>query len=676
MAGRERVSILRWIRRLSAEAGGGSDAQLLNRFAADRDEAAFELLLWRHARLVYGVCLRVLHDEQDAEDAFQATFLALARHAGRIVRRESIAGWLHQVAYRVALTARSRRARRYARENCIAAPEPFSSSTDTPARLENQELRTILDQEIGRLPDRFRAVVVLHYLEGKTVDEAAMLLGCPRGTVASRLARARQRLRLRLAGRGFGDSAGLETLAQANAPPRPLTRIPTLTAAALRYTAKGAAAGNILTPRITTLTQEALRAMFFHKLKTGIFTLTAFVGIVLGGGGLAIGLQRKAGPETDAAGVPAVSNPPAPQKEKEAAGNVPAKMAPTVTVCLPTRRQSAPYQDYNGRLEARQAVDIYPAVGGFVVKVCVKAGTEVKKGDLLFELDPRAALAARQKAEVELALAEAKKKQSDDAMRALSSLPPGQNVVNPQLAKLADQAPTAEAAVKTARLELDRARLDFDATKVPSPMDGQVGRILVSPGSLVFRGPDRATRLTTVSRLDPLGLTFAMDERTFLSLRSLPEKEVKGLGNKLQVRLAGEDGFPREARLDGFADRADPTTGTVTVHGTLPNPRRLLLPGMFATVRMVVGPPRAVLEVPESAIASLGPGTGGSGVFVVGKDNIAKLRQVTLGWLDSGMRVVESGLAADDWVVISPAADRCPDGKRVEPRKITPKETH
>src|SRR5271165_6850786 len=120
MADNEPASILSRIRRISAEVGGASDAQLLERFCARRDEAAFELLVWRHSRLVFGLCRRLLHDLHDAEDAFQATFFALAHHAGRISRHEAVAGWLFRVAYRVALTARGRRGRRTAHETLAA----------------------------------------------------------------------------------------------------------------------------------------------------------------------------------------------------------------------------------------------------------------------------------------------------------------------------------------------------------------------------------------------------------------------------------------------------------------------------------------------------------------------------------------------------------------------------
>src|SRR5262249_40435277 len=155
-----------------------------------------------------------------------------------------------------------------------------SPAAATP--LENQELRRVLDQEIGRLPERFRAAVVLCHLEGKSVDEAARLLGCPRGTVASRLARGRERLRARLAGRGRAGTAVLSLYARANA--APLALIPTLTAAALRHAAGGAAAAGALSPRVTALTGEVLRVMFLQRLRAGVVILVAFLGILLAGG--------------------------------------------------------------------------------------------------------------------------------------------------------------------------------------------------------------------------------------------------------------------------------------------------------------------------------------------------------------------------------------------------------
>jgi RND family efflux transporter MFP subunit len=664
MAESDLAAILSRVRRLTAEGDGASDAQLLGRFAANRDEAAFELLLWRHARLVFGVCRRVLHDPHDAEDAFQATFLALARHAGRIAQREAVAGWLHQVASRVALTARRQRARREAREELIGTAEHLSAAPEAEAPLENQELRCVLDQEIGRLPERFRVAVVLCYLEGKSVDEAALQLGCPRGTVASRLARARARLRVRLAGRGLAVTAALAILTQANAAPRPLALIPTLTAAALRYAAGGAAGDGVLSPRITALTEEVLRAMFLHRLKTGIVILIAFLGILLAGG-VAVGLHAHAGPGAEPPRTGEVAKAQAAAREEPAGDKPVAEALHTVTVSRPLRREAAPYAAYEGQLEARQAVEVRPAVGGFVQKVCFKAGAEVKKGDVLFELDSRASQLALDKAEAELALAEAKKKQSDaDLKRARKLLEA--RIAREEFDTITERAATAEAEVKKAKVEVARARLELEATKVTAPMSGQVGRPLVEPGTLVFRGQDRATLLTTVTSLDPIGLTFDMDERSFLTYqRLLREKQVKGAGSSLRMGLAGEKGSPHEGTLDSFEDRFSPQTGTVRVRGIFPNPGQLLLPGMRARVRMTLGPPRAVLEVPEEAILS---DQGMKYVLVVNDRNVTERRAVTLGLTDNGMRIVEKGLGAEDWVVIAGLNGIHP-GDSVEPRK-------
>jgi RND family efflux transporter MFP subunit len=662
VAANERASIFSRIRSMTAEVSGASDSQLLDRFAANHDEAAFELLLWRHARLVFGVCLRVLHDPHDAEDAFQATFLALARHAGRIAKREAIAGWLHKVAYRVALTARGQRARRHARETPIGAAEPLFVSPRAQAQSENQELRCILDQEIGRLPERFRAAVVLCYLEGKSVDEAAMLLGCPRGTVASRLARARKRLRGRLAGRGLSVTAGLAVLTQANAAPRPFSLIPTLAAAAMRYGAGGTAADGVLSPRITALTEEVLRVMYLHKLKTGIVILITFIGILLVGGSLAVGRHLHADPPS----TPEGSKAEAAGREEEPRDKPVAEAPHTVTVRRPMRREAAPFEDYVGRLEARRVVEVRPAVSGFVQQIYFKAGAEVKKGELLFDLDSRALRLTLDKAEADLVLALARKQQSDaDLQRARRLVAAGQ-MTQEEFDRRTGQAATTEAALKTAKVEIDRARLELEATRITAPMSGQVGRPLVEPGTLVFRGQDRATLLTTVTMLDPIGLIFDMDERSFLRYRQLlREKHVKGVSSTLRMELAGETEFPHEGTLESFEDHVSPQSGTVHVRGSFPNPGQLLLPGMFARVRMTVGPPRAVLEVPEAAILT---DQDKKYVLVLGEGNIAQRRAVTLGWADNGMRVVEKGLRPEDRVVISGLGGVQP-GDTVVPRE-------
>jgi RNA polymerase sigma factor (sigma-70 family) len=194
----------RLARRPPGEADPVSDAELLARFARDRDQAAFELLVWRHGPMVFGACRRILRDSHLAEDAFQAAFLILARKAGSVRAGGSVAGWLHRVARRVAVRAAKQR-----RRIEPLAADPPGRPTYTP----NTELRAILDAEIDRLPDRFRLPVVLCHLDGRTTEDAARLLGVPRGTILSRLATARQRLAARLTRRGITVPAALAAVA-------------------------------------------------------------------------------------------------------------------------------------------------------------------------------------------------------------------------------------------------------------------------------------------------------------------------------------------------------------------------------------------------------------------------------------------------------------------------------
>jgi RNA polymerase sigma factor (sigma-70 family) len=273
------------------EAGGLSDAELLPRWAHLRDEAAYEVLLWRHGPLVLSVCRRLLRNPQDVEDAFQATFLILVRKAGSISRRAALAGWLYRVAYRVALRARARAARRASRE------EP---TTQEPAVEPGQDalwadVRPVLDEEVNRLPEKYRVPFVLCYLQGKTNAEAAREVGCPVGTVLSRLAWARERLRDRLTRRGVVLTVGLlaALLAQAAAPATVSAALVEATRTAALLFAAGSKAA--VSAGAAALTQGVLRTMFLTKLK-----LVAAVVVVLGllgtGAGLAVHQALAASP--------------------------------------------------------------------------------------------------------------------------------------------------------------------------------------------------------------------------------------------------------------------------------------------------------------------------------------------------------------------------------------------
>src|SRR5579862_817770 len=199
--------LMQYIRRVaySGTAEGATDALLLEQYVVAENDAAFSALVKRHGPMVHGVCRRVLGNAHDADDAFQAVFLVLMRQAAKVVHCQSVGGWLHGVAYRTALKARSSALRR----RFLERQAPAAATVEGEAEIGWQELRPVLDQEIARLPEKYRVPFVLCYLEGKTNAQAATQLRWPLGTVATRLARARERLRRRLIQRGAGLAAGL-----------------------------------------------------------------------------------------------------------------------------------------------------------------------------------------------------------------------------------------------------------------------------------------------------------------------------------------------------------------------------------------------------------------------------------------------------------------------------------
>lgn len=257
-----------------------TDGQLLERFLRDRDEGGFTTLVQRHSAMVMTVARRVLHDVHDAEDVFQATFLVLARKAGSICRRRALAGWLYQVAYHLALKVKAEKARRRARERQVRTMPQAAPDTN----LNRAELWAVLDQELSRLPEKYRAPLVLHYFEGKSKDETAGQLGWTAGTVSGRLARARELLRGRLVRRGFVlSSAGIASLLVENTATAVVTP-PLLSAtihAALNF-AHGLTAASAVSASAATLARGMVRTMLLAKLK--IVTAMVLVVSVLAAG--------------------------------------------------------------------------------------------------------------------------------------------------------------------------------------------------------------------------------------------------------------------------------------------------------------------------------------------------------------------------------------------------------
>jgi RNA polymerase sigma factor (sigma-70 family) len=289
MATSQMSEIIQHLRRavVLPDGAGLTDGQLLEDYISRRDEAALAALVRRHAPMVWGVCRRVLRNYHDAEDAFQATFLVLVRRAASIASKELLANWLYGVAHQTALKARATAAKRCAREKQVTEmPEPAVAQQD-----HWRDLQPVLDEELSRLPDKYRAVIVLCDLGGKTRKEAARQLGVPEGTVASRLATARTMLAKRLARHGLAVSGGAlaavvsQQAASACVPPSVVSS--TIKAVTLVAAGQAAAAG-VIPAKVAALTKGVLKAMLVSKLKiaTPVLLLVAVAITGVGAGGL------------------------------------------------------------------------------------------------------------------------------------------------------------------------------------------------------------------------------------------------------------------------------------------------------------------------------------------------------------------------------------------------------
>jgi RNA polymerase sigma factor (sigma-70 family) len=303
MATQVLADVLRFVRHLAGEQDGGdeSDTQLLRRFVGRRDEGAFAALLGRHGPLVFRVCRQVLQDSHAAEDAFQATFLVLARKAASIRKHEALPAWLHRVAVNISRTASTRAAERRTHERQAVVMAQADAASEAALR----DWQPLVHEEVDRLPEKYRLPALLCYLDGKTHAEAARQLGWPLGTVKGRLARARELLRSRLARRGLALSTG--GLAGTLAPGTAAGHVPAMLLgstlrAAVSFAGGGTLPAGAASANALALARGALQTMTTTKLP---YVLALLLAIGLIGAGAALGLGRgpEAGPEIAAADV-------------------------------------------------------------------------------------------------------------------------------------------------------------------------------------------------------------------------------------------------------------------------------------------------------------------------------------------------------------------------------------
>jgi membrane fusion protein, multidrug efflux system len=339
-------------------------------------------------------------------------------------------------------------------------------------------------------------------------------------------------------------------------------------------------------------------------------------------------------------------------------GQVAPPQAPAVPVSRPVQQEVTDYVDFTGRTDAVQAVNVIARVTGYLVQMPFKEGAEVKKGDLLFKVDPRPYQAQFDQANGQVGLYQAQLELAKVTYTRFSELfksNPG--AVSKQLLdQYKAQVAEAEAQLKAFQASLEVYRLNLDFTNVTSPIDGRVSRYYLTLGNLVNQDQ---TLLTTVVSQDPMYAYFDTDEPTLLRLlRAVSEGRIKPARdgkNRVLMGLQDEDGFPHEGTVDFVNNQVNPTTGSITMRGVFPNPElpgevRLLRPGMFVRIRLPVSPPHPALLVIDRAIGS---DQGMKYVYVVDADNKVQYRRVTTGPLqDNGLRVIEQGLKPDDRVVV------------------------
>ncbi len=293
------------------------DGFLLESFVAERDQAAFDRLLKRQAPMVYRTCLRIVRDPHHAEDAFQATFLVLCRKARSIRRQDSVAGWLYQVAARISLKLRADSQRQVSLDD----RGPDVTAPENPCLIDAIDFRLALDEELSRLPEKYRAPLILHYLESKPAVAVARELGWPYGTVLRRMARGRDKLRARFLRRGI--SLGVESVwavelarfVGQGSLPMGLAKATTKVASLL---ALGRCAAPVsVAPQVAELAQGMGRAMLLAKLKTGLYVLVAAVGFAAATGLSFSYLPAAPTPKPSASDQAAATRPPTLAQSKD-----------------------------------------------------------------------------------------------------------------------------------------------------------------------------------------------------------------------------------------------------------------------------------------------------------------------------------------------------------------------
>jgi len=350
---------------------------------------------------------------------------------------------------------------------------------------------------------------------------------------------------------------------------------------------------------------------------------------------------------------------------REAAPGEAGMPPPEVSVAQVASRDVRQWDEFTGRVSAVETVELRPRVSGYVERVAYQEGQEVRKGDLLFLVDQRSYRAAfdRARAELEHARSEARLAASEYARA--QTLVDLRAISREEFDARKAAATQGNASVRAAEAALDRARLDLEFTEVRAPIDGRAGRALVTIGNLAQAD---TTLLTTLVSLDPVHVYFEADEQTYLRYNELARRgEHAASDNPVRIGLANETGFPHAGTLDFIDNQVDAGTGTIRARAVVPNRDRAFTPGLFARVQMADSGRVNALLIDDKAVLT---DQDRKYVYVLGPGNTAVRRDVELGRMADGLRVVTSGLERGDKVIVHGVQKVLVAGMPVTPQLI------
>jgi RND family efflux transporter MFP subunit len=356
---------------------------------------------------------------------------------------------------------------------------------------------------------------------------------------------------------------------------------------------------------------------------------------------------------------------------RSAAQSQAAAPPPQVNVAQVIARQVTESDEFTGRFEAVERVEVRPRVSGYISSVNFTDGADVSKGDVLFVIDPRPYEAERNRARAQLAQArsqlELAKSQRDRATALLAKHAISQEEFDTRTAGNEQ----AEANVAAAQAALDSAALNLGFTRVLAPISGRISRALVTGGNLVGAGQ---TLLTTVVSLDPIYVSFDGDEQVYLkylkAAHAAATRDAQDVRNPVHVGLADESGYPHEGVLVFMDNALDPATGTIRSRARLENHDRLFTPGLFARIKLLGSAQHAAILVQDSAV---GTDQTERFVLVVGNGDKVSIRPVKLGPIVDGLRVVAEGLTPGETIVVN-GLQRVRPGAQVSPQRVAMQE--